>query len=168
MSGVREIKRIIKPSRERRRQGAITRADTMPDTAGNIGHPFRAEGQLSRLMRSGAIDPAARAAGEEFHRLFHLAALDPLRAADVSRVPRGYGGVTVMAGSEAAHRKIDAALDVLGGLASPCGACAYFVLGLDMSLREFAAREQWRGANPHGAKGVLVGTLGVLVKHFGY
>lgn len=162
------VERIIKPSRERCRHGGITRADTMPDVAGNIGHPYQISSLLARLEGSGDIDGSARAAGEEFHRLFHLAAIDPLRAADMGRVSRGYGGVMLQPGSEAAYRKISDALTALGGLASPCGACAYFVLGLDMSLREFAARQQWRGANPHGAKGVLVGTLGVLVKHFGY
>ena len=162
------VERIIKPTKERRRHGGISRADTMPDTAGNIGQPYQVSTLLWRLERSGDIDAPARAAGEEFHRLFHLAAIDPLRAADVGRVPRGYGGVVVMPGSDSAYHKIGDALTALGGLASPCGSCAYFVLGLDLSLREFAARRQWRGANPHGAKGVLVGTLGVLVKHFGY
>lgn len=162
------VERIIKPSRERRRHGGISRADTMADVTGGIGQPYRVSTLLARLENSGSIGAKERAAGEEFHRLFNLAALDPLKAADPGRIPRGFVGISLPAGSDMARDKVNAALDDLGGLASPCGACAYFVLGLDLSLREFAARRQWKGADPHGAKGVLVGTLGVLVKHFGY
>lgn len=161
--------RAVKPTRERRRHGLVEQmVGQIADTAGIAGSPWQAETFLAKLERAGGITSAQRAAGEEFHRLFHLAALDPLRAADMGRVGCGYGGVSCSPGSENAHRRVDAALDALGGLKSACGACAYFVLGLDLSLREFAARQQWRGANPHGAKGVLVGTLGVLAKHFGY
>lgn len=171
MTGARVIERTIKPTKERRRQslGGIERVDKqIADANGDIGHPWQAISLLSQLQRRGAINEPMRLAGEEFHRLFHLAALDPLRAADMSREPQGYGGVIVMPGSEAAHRKIKAALNALGGLGSSTGNCAYFVLGLDLSLRQFAARQQWRGANPHEAKGVLRSTLDLLVKHFGY
>lgn len=161
--------RTIKPTSHRRRQGPVERPyQQIADTNGDVGAPWQAVSLLGQLERKGMIDDRMRQAGEEFHRLFHLAALDPLKAADMSREPQGFGGIIVLPGSEAAHRKVKDALTALGGLSSACGGCAYFVLGLDLSLRQFAARQQWRGANPHGAKGVLIGTLGVLVKHFGY
>jgi hypothetical protein len=57
----------------------------------------------------------------------------------------------------------------LGGIGSPTGSCAWFVLGCEHSLRQWAQREGWNGRplNQHVATGILFGTLGVLVKHFG-
>jgi hypothetical protein len=71
-------------------------------------------------------------------------------------------------GSEWARRRINAALDALGGHMSPCGSCAWFVLGQEMSIRAWAIREKWGGRpiREEVAKGTLIGTLGVLARHF--
>ena len=63
-----------------------------------------------------------RLAGDRFHDLFVRAALDPLRAADCSRIPsRGKRGEHF--GSVAALRRTREAMEVRGGIGSPTGSC---------------------------------------------
>jgi hypothetical protein len=68
-----------------------------------------------------------------------------------------------------ARRRVNAALDALGGHDSPAGSCVWFVVGLEMSVREWAARQGWSGRPvPQPiASGMLVAGLGVLAMHFG-
>jgi Domain of unknown function (DUF6456) len=156
------------PTPERGNHDRITReVETLADSDGGIGLPWRVETMLERMERRGAISAAQRHAGEEFHRLFRLAALDPLRAADMlrgDRASRADGN-----GIERARRRVDDALLALGGQGSPCGSCAWFVLGCELSLAGWARREGWQGRplREEVAKGILTGALGVLTRHFG-
>jgi hypothetical protein len=155
------------PSPERRQHDRITRADeTLPDADGAIGLPWYAESMLARMERRGDITAAQRRAGEEFARLFWLAHLDPLRAADMLRESPGM--VSAHSG-ERARRKIHDALDALGGSSSPCGSAVWFIVGCEFSIHEWARREGWNGCplRHEIAKGILVGGLGVLAVHFG-
>ena len=158
----------LAPTPYRRQHDRITQAaEQIADAHGTIGVPWLAEGLLGRLERRGAISAAQARAGEEFHRLFRLAALDPLRAADMlrgDRASRADGN-----GIERARRRIDEALHALGGQSSPCGSCAWFVLGCELSLAGWARREGWQGRplREEVAKGILTGALGVLTRHFG-
>ena len=155
------------PPPERRQHGRVGR-DTaqLVDAEGGIGLPFRAESLLARLERQGDIGPRERLAGEEFHRKFRLAHLDPLKAADLMRGQTSRP--TGPHGTEPARHAIAVALQALGGHGSPCGACAWYVLGCEYSVREWALRQGWSGKpiSQHVAKGTLLGTLGVLAKHF--
>jgi hypothetical protein len=159
---------IAGPPPERRQHGRVSR-DTaqLVDAQGNIGLPYRAESLLARLERRGDIGPRERAAGEEFQRLFRLALFDPLRAADlIQQVRAGLPGGAL--NSERARRKVREALDALGGHGSPCGVCAWYVLGCEFSMQEWALRQGWSGhpVSREVAKGILIGTLGMLAKHF--
>ena len=62
------------------------------------------------------------------------------------------------------------ALSALGGMASPGGSCMWHVVGLQMSLREWAMQQGWNGRpmQLNQATGVLVTALGVLAAHYGY
>jgi len=156
------------PTPERLTHDRITQAtDTIADSDGNIGAPWLVESMLERMQRRGDITAGQRHAGEEFGRLFQLAALDPLRAADVLRGERT-GSAASTHGSERARRHVLLAIDALGGIGSPCGGCAWFVLGCEMSLRQWSLREGWAGKpiREQVAKGILVGTLGILAEHF--
>ncbi|HJQ56438.1 MAG TPA: hypothetical protein VJ890_06005 [Vineibacter sp.] len=157
------------PTPERQQHNRITReADQVMDSDGGIGLPWRAESMLERMERNGDISHRERHAGEEFGRLFQLAHLDPLRSADARREGAGTKPDEPH-GSERARRRVIAALDALGGQSSPCGTCAWFVLGCELSIRAWALREGWGGKplSPHTAKGTLLGALGVLARHFG-
>jgi len=159
------------PTPERRQHDRVTRdSETLADIDGAIGLPFRVETLLGRLERHGDITARQRHAGEEFGRLFRIAHLDPLKAADM-RADRGSpeGLPTSAHGSDRARRRVLAAIDALGGHGSPCGSAAWFILGCELSVNAWAVREGWGGKplRPEVAKGTLIGTLGVLAKHFG-
>ena len=158
------------PTPEREQHDRVTREpDQVMDADGGIGLPWRAESMLERMERNGDVGSRERHAGEEFHRLFVLAQLDPLRASDTVRGERILAGSHVPHGSDRAKRRVMAALDALGGPSSPCGSAAWFILGLEFSVRAWALREGW-GGKPlpqKVAKGTLIGALGVLARHFG-
>jgi len=158
------------PTPERQQHDRVTRdSETLADSDGGIGLPWRAESMLERLERNGDIGARERQAGEEFSRLFQLAHLDPLRASDVVRGERILAGQGEPHGSDRARRRVLAAIDALGGQSSPCGTCAWFVLGCEFTLNAWARREGWGGRclSQATAKGTLLGALGVLARHFG-
>jgi len=152
---------------ERLQHGRVERArETVADAAGGIGRPYLAEGLLGMLERRGAIGPRERMAGEEFTKLFTLACMDPMRASNPSQ---RLGRTTYNAHpSEWARGRVNLALDALGGLHAPAGSLAWGVLGEQLSLRQWAARQGWSGrpVSPHVATGILVATTGILRAHF--
>jgi len=154
---------------ERLTHGRVERApETVADSAGGIGRPYLAEGLLGMLERRGQISRAQRTAGEQFSEWFRIAALDPLRAADMGqRIPSGMPATGVAI--EHARRRVNAALDACGGIGSPCGCAAWYILGLELSVAEFARREGWSGRpmRHETARHLLVGALSVLAAHFG-
>lgn len=155
---------------ERRTHDTVRRdKHQVVDAAGHIGNPWRVDSMLGKLEAGGSISAAQRSAGEQFQRLFRLAALDPLHAGRFDERALGTGRGRENHTSEWAKAKVNRALDALGGLHSPCGSCAWFVLGLELSVSEWGRREGWssRPLNPHVAKGTLIGCLGVLEKHLG-
>jgi hypothetical protein len=159
---------VIEPSPQRRQHDRISRdAAQLADSAGLIGVPWRAEGLLARLERHGDIGRRERAAGELFAELFHLAHLDPLKAADMGQ--RSDRAPTTAYGGDRTRRRINDALDALGGISSPGGSCAWFVVGCELPMAEWARRQEWSGKpiRPEVAKGVLLATLGSLARHFG-
>ncbi len=162
--------RIIKPSRFRRQHGPVARvAEQIADVDGNIGDPFRGLSLLEQWQRSGRITKAMLDAGNEFNADFYLACLDPIHAADMARIGGARGPVKHM-GCLRARDRVRDALAALGGPESPAGCGAWFVLGCEFSIRQWAEREGWRGRrlNDHVAAGILIGSLGTLAKHYGY
>ncbi len=108
-------------------------------------------------------------AGREFQRSFILAQLDPLRAADLLRVP-GCGrepepGDTTLA----ARRRVHRALLALGGHDSPAGSLCLARAGLRLlgaGVGAAAGLGRQVGAAGAGA-GILVAALGLLAAHYG-
>jgi hypothetical protein len=159
------------PTPERARHGAIERLDhAIADEAGRPARPYRGLDTLTLMLRRGTISPGMHQAAEDFRALFHRASLDPLRAPDLARVPTGAHA----AAAPATHRqmearaKIWAALQILGGIASPAGSCVWHVVGSEWSVKDWAARQGWGGrpVSPETAAGILVGALGALQVHF--
>jgi hypothetical protein len=119
------------------------------------------------MLAHGTITAEMHDAGAAFRDLVRTAARDPLRPAPLERAPGGGGGGPTAAAELGldARRRLVAALEALGGPGSAAGGCAWHVLGLGLSVREWAATVGWNG-RPVGhaqAQGVLVAALGVLV-----
>ncbi len=162
--------RVIRPSRWRKQHGRIEAVyEQVQDADGNIGAPYRGLTLLDQWNRAGRISKEMHLAGDKFHELFQLACLDPLYAADMSRI----GGATAPVrhrGSLVAREAVHAALEALGGTSGHSGSCAWYVLGCDCSIRVWAMRVGWqfRAIDQKVAAGILIGSLGTLAKHFGY
>ncbi|MCQ4159202.1 hypothetical protein NON00_04605 [Roseomonas sp. GC11] len=175
MAGKRMTKRVAKPredlskpSQWRLQHGGFSEPmrEADPETGTPIAHR-RAVDTLGLMLANGTITPPMHEAGEIFRGLFRRAALDGMSHSPLIRMP----GKTADALSERnieARRRVAAALDVLGGHDSAAGSCAWYVIGLEMSVREWAMREGWGGRpvpSPQ-AQGMLVATLSVLAAHF--
>jgi hypothetical protein len=109
-------------------------------------------------------------AARDFQASFIVAQLDPLRAMPILRVP-GTGGEPDLSERQLhARRRVHEALQALGGHGSPVASCAWFVLGYQLSLRQWALRQRWGGrvVRPDQAMGVLVAALAVLGAHYRY
>lgn len=138
-----------------------------PDTGSTVVHR-RAVDTLGMMLANGTITQEMHDAGGYFRTLFRRAALSSMTRSQLFRLP----GKTADALSDRtvdARRKVDEALDALGGHDSAAGSCAWYVLGLEMSVREWAMRQGWGGrpVPPPQAQGMLVATLSVLAGHFG-
>jgi len=158
------------PTIERRQHDTVRRSRTqVVDSHGNIGRPYQVEALLAKLERRGDISSEHRQAGEMFARLFRIAQLDPLRAPSWLRQAGGTAVPSSGHHTERAKTQIYEAVTACGGMGSPCGCAAWFVLGLELSIRDWALREGWNGRslNESVAKGILLGSLSVLALHFG-
>jgi len=176
MAGKRKAKRattsredLSKPSKWRLQHGGFSEPirEADPETGSPIQHR-RAVDTLGLMLANGTISREMHEAGCVFRTLFRSAALDGIRATPLLRLPGG-GGDPLTERHAAARQRVAAALDALGGHDSAAGSCAWHVVGLEMSVREWAQRQGWGGrpVAPPQAQGMLVATLSVLAGHFG-
>ena len=130
---------------------------------------------LARMLKAGTITPAMHDAARDFQAHFTIAAYDTTATASIVHVRRLRGekmtwndDLTVR--QIAARDRVHDALDALGGMASPGGSCVWHVVGLQMSLREWAMQQGWnnRPVRPSEASGILISALGMLAVHYGY
>jgi hypothetical protein len=119
------------------------------------------------MLLNGTITPQMHEAGCIFRTLFHSAAIDGMATSQLIRLPGSTAGTTSNRQLDA-RRRVSSALDALGGHDSPAGSCIWFVVGLEMSIREWAMRHGWSGRPVHGpvAQGMLAAALGTLASHF--
>ena len=168
----------------KRRRRSVVHRDTVPLPGGRVaelvqeGDPEsrpvahrRAIDTVGLMWRNGTVTAGMRDAARDFHAAFTIAQMDPLRAADIDRVLGTGGGPASPTDAHiGARRRINSALAALGGVGSPGGSAVWHVVGLGMSVREWATVRGWAG-RPLGhaqAQGVLVAALGVLAAHYGY
>jgi len=138
-----------------------------PETGAPVIHRYAID-TLGLMLRNGTITAEMHDAGAMFRRQFRAAALDTLRAMPLVRVPASTHGDTMTERQAHARERVAAAIDALGGPASPAGACVWHVVGLECSVTEWARRSGW-GGRPIGhaqGQGVLVSALGVLAGHY--
>jgi hypothetical protein len=176
MTGKRKAKRaaaerddLSKPTRWRMQHGefAPPSHDTDPETGLVVTH-HRSVDTLGMMLANGTITQEMHDAGALFRTLFRLAAFGSMATSQLIRL----SGKTTDAVSEHcidARRRIAAAMDAIGGHDSAAGSCAWHILGLETSIREWAMRCGWGGrmVTPPQAQGMLVATLSVLARHFG-
>ena len=160
---------LAKPSKWRLQHGGFSEPirEADPDTGSPVAH-VRAVDTLGLMLANGNITPQMHEAGCIFRTLFRSAAIDSMSTSQLIRLPGSTAG-TMSNRQIDARRRVLAALDALGGHDSPAGSCAWFVVGLEMSVREWAARRGWSGRPvPQPiAGGILVAALGILAMHFG-
>lgn len=159
----------IEPTAERLQHGVIERVkDAFIGDDGKTCFPYQAFDLLAVMERRNSITPEMRIAGDRFHDDFAVAGLSGVRAADVSRVPGNASPATLTHAQIDARRAVADAMKALGGMSAPLGCCVWNVLGLESTLEEWARREGWRGRpiSPKVASGLLLGALGILVKHY--
>ena len=160
---------LSKPSTWRRQHGDFgpPSFDMDPDTGAVVTH-HRAVDTLGMMLSNGTITPEMHDAGANFRMLFRSAALHRMASSSLLRV-RGGAGDLISERNVDARKKIAAAIDMLGGHDSAAGSCAWHVIGLECSVREWAMRQGWRGrpVPTSQAQGMLVATLSVLAAHFG-
>ena len=160
---------LSKPSKWRLQHGGfsepIRTAD--PETGTPVQHR-RAVDTLGQMLLNGTITPQMHEAGCIFRTLFRSAALDGIATTQFVRLG-GATADTMSVRQVDARRRVAGAMDAMGGHGSPAGSCVWFVVGLEMSVREWAARQGWSGKPvPQPiAGGMLVAGLGILAAHFG-
>lgn len=160
---------LAKPSKWRLQHGGFSEPirEADPETGSPVQHR-RAVDTLGLMLAHGSITPQMHEAGCIFRTLFRSAAIDSMSTSQLIRLPGSTAG-TMSNRQIDARRRMLAAMDALGGHDSPAGSCAWFVVGLEFSLREWAMRQGWCGRPVHGpvAQGILVAALGTLAMHFG-
>lgn len=160
---------LSKPSQWRLQHGGFGEAERTadPETGTPVAHR-RAVDTLGMMLANGTITQEMHEAGAYFRTLFRSAALDGMSKSPLLRMP-GATADTLSDHHMDARRKVATALDALGGHDSAAGSCAWHVIGMESSVREWAMRQGWRGrpVPPPQAQGMLVATLSVLAGHFG-
>jgi hypothetical protein len=125
---------------------------------------------LGRMLRAETITPSMHDAARDFQARFTIAALDNVRTTSLVRISGGGHAADLTDRQVAARENVHRVMAALGGLNSPAGSCVWYVVGLQYSIREWAARRGW-GGRPVGhsqAQGILVAGLGLLAAHYGY
>jgi hypothetical protein len=160
---------LAQPTKWRLQHGGFTAPvrEADPDTGSTVVHR-RAVDTLGMMLANGTITQEMHDAGGYFRTLFRRAALDGMPRSQLMRLS-GKAAADPSDRTIDARRRIAEALDLLGGHDSAAGSCAWYVLGLETSVREWAMRQGWGGrpVAPPQAQGMLVATLSVLAGHFG-
>ena len=160
---------VVRPKVAVRPDGAVDAVyEADPDGRPVVHH--RTVDTLGRMLRAGTITKDMHDAARDFQAHFTIACYDTLVCMRY-RSDRVKGNRAELTETQIeARRRVDAAINALGGLGSPAGGCVWHVVGLQYSIREWAMRQGW-GGRPIGekpAQGILIAALGVLANHYGY
>lgn len=119
-----------------------------------VGMGFRAVSTLVLMHEARTIDDNQLRAGTEFRERFDVAQLGGMKASALAERIGGSG--------QSPHIKADAVEDArawvhdqmlaLGGHGSNMGDVCWHVVGIGMSINEYAAQASWKGAHPHKFK----------------
>lgn len=122
---------------------------------------------LEKLERAGTITVAMQSAGEKFGFHFHRGGLERYATINLFRV---MGGVGESAAENAVfhRREIRKAMEVLGG--GLAAGLVWDVCGLENPISHWTAAKRIAGVrmSDDHAKGMLIGALEILARHYGY
>ena len=160
----------LQPTSERQSHGPVVRQTRLLED-GARAIVWQSVDTVTAMLANGSITVAMHSAGAFFHDQFRLAGLDAMWSADPTRTPvqlASGGGWGNGGGSEAARLQVSSALGALGGVKSPCGSCAWHILGCEMSLTRWSLTARWgaRRIDRVAASGVLIAGLGILEAHW--
>ena len=128
---------------------------------------YRVVDTLGLMLRNGTIDIPMHDAGRKFAEDFLAANLIGLKAINLEPSFGGSGDSITEQGAQAL-RRVEKALDAVGGIDSPGGSALWYVVGLGMGIKPWQAIG-W-GGKPIGqwltATGIIVSALAVLAKHY--
>ena len=106
-----------------RRQDDVLEPVYEADSDGRPVVHHRTVDTLGRMLRAGTITKDMHDAARDFQAHFTIAAFEAIVCLPLDRVPGGSGRGDLTDAQVDARRRVDGALDALGGLGSPAGSC---------------------------------------------
>jgi hypothetical protein len=110
------------------------------------------------LLKRGVITIDQANAADEFRQVFQMAHLDPLRAADMARIPGGRW--RPWDAPVRARRRVMDTLTAFGGTKAIPGSCLWHVVGREEAINRWAIERA--GLDRHDARGVLICVVNIL------
>lgn len=120
---------------------------------------------LALMLKRGDICRIDFEAGRRFQEEFCDAGFGGAKGVSYDRKGSGTPPASPVELAVMRGESVAEAIDRMGGTASPCGSAAWNVLGVGMSLSDWAALQ---GCRREEAKGMLLGCLSILSRHYGY
>jgi len=123
---------------------------------------FKVAGTIERMAKRGAISDLMADAAARFRGDFIVAALQPMRAAQLHERTdvQPYLPQEISFRASRARGRVMAAMRAVG---EPGGSCLWAVVGEEISLKDWALSARISDEN---ATGVLIGALGTLKAHY--
>lgn len=152
------------PVERHRHGGDIDLVETY--VGGRIAYAQRSVDTLGTFYRNGLISGPMMRAGRRFMGIWRRAHYSDVHAASMVWTPGG--GEMSDAQAEritAARKEMHGIMTLLGGHRSPAARSVWFVLGVGLSVSDWALRERLgrgRPLNKKTAGGILIGSLGCL------
>lgn len=150
---------------DRRPERVVNPGPQAVDAVGNISAPHRVTDTLTALQRSKKLDQTSFDAGRVFERDFGIANLVGVHAVDWFRAGPGSGPMGQPYRVTLARDRVMSAIRHLGGIGRPQAEVAWHIIGLGMTIRDFAEKKQ-HGGNPHYVSGLVVGACASLASHY--
>lgn len=141
------------------------------DDDGRAVKHFRCVDTLGLLLKGGSISAAQHDAGQQFATDFARAFASGIVTARLDGLPCGTrAGELLVERNARVARDVRTALNAVGGSTMPAGEALWHIVGLGMSIREWALRSAWSGQSrsPKQARSILLGALTQLARYYGY
>jgi hypothetical protein len=165
-------RRIARPNQFRLQHGDVRRSpEPIVDDAGSISRPrYTAFDWLTQQLRKGKLLTEDVEAARRFRRDLRHSGYEQLRAVDLTRPVEKSRSAPVMSEvQEKARRRVNEAMEELGGWDDPSASIALHYFGFDMPIETWARTIGVRGCRiqPEEAAGLLLGAVPRLRRYYG-